>query len=282
MSAIIGLLACAVASLFFGTMFVPVRKYASGDGLFVQWVMSSAILVVGIIVNMFVGFPAFQPLAMIGGVCWAIGNVTAVPIISTIGLGLGILIWGTTNCLVGWACGRFGLFGINASEPRSPVINYFGLVLVIIGGFLFSQVRSTVSQVDEGDHNEEGRSSVPEEERLDEEDAGLVRNYEATNTTINRSTKRAFGIGLSLFAGVFYGVTFVPVVYIQDHHDKFPSAPESAIAFALSHYCGIYLTSTAFFFIYLVYTQNRPFINPKIALPSLITGLFWAIAQLSW
>lgn len=32
MSAIIGLLACAVASLFFGTMFVPVRKYASGDG----------------------------------------------------------------------------------------------------------------------------------------------------------------------------------------------------------------------------------------------------------
>lgn len=85
---------------------------------------------------------------MIGGVCWAIGNVTAVPIISTIGLGLGILIWGTTNCLVGWACGRFGLFGINgfvpfdhlsqisknlASEPRSPAINYFGLVLVIIG-----------------------------------------------------------------------------------------------------------------------------------------------------
>lgn len=52
-------------------------------------------------------------------------------------------------------------------------------------------MRSTVSQIDEGDHNEEGRSSVPEEERLDEEDAGLVRNYEATNTTINRSTKRA-------------------------------------------------------------------------------------------
>lgn len=68
MSAIAGLLACGVSSLFFGSMFVPVRKHNSGNGnfsikkykhggvknsgIFVQWVMCSSILIVGLIVNM--------------------------------------------------------------------------------------------------------------------------------------------------------------------------------------------------------------------------------------
>jgi hypothetical protein len=37
------------------------------------------------------------------------------------------------NCIVGWATGRFGLFGVKASIPSSPNMNYLGLVLVIIG-----------------------------------------------------------------------------------------------------------------------------------------------------
>ena len=61
------------------------------------------------------------------------GNLTAVPIIHMIGLGMGILVWGTVNCIVGWASGRFGLFGINPSIPHNPVINYFGLALVVMG-----------------------------------------------------------------------------------------------------------------------------------------------------
>ena len=39
----------------------------------------------------------FLPQAVAGGVLWATGNTMAVPIISSIGLGMGMLIWGTTN-----------------------------------------------------------------------------------------------------------------------------------------------------------------------------------------
>jgi uncharacterized membrane protein YdcZ (DUF606 family) len=65
-----------------------------------------------------------------------LGNLTAIPIINTIGLGMGILIWGAVNCIVGWATGRFGLFGVKSSMPVSPNMNYLGLVLVIVGYIL--------------------------------------------------------------------------------------------------------------------------------------------------
>lgn len=66
MSTVIGLLACAISSLFFGSMFVPIKKFNSGDGVFVQWIMGLTIMFVGVIVNFYSNFPSFQPLAMWG------------------------------------------------------------------------------------------------------------------------------------------------------------------------------------------------------------------------
>ncbi|KAK6021062.1 hypothetical protein OSTOST_13276, partial [Ostertagia ostertagi] len=97
-------------------MFVPVRKYDPGDGMFVQWVMSCAILIVGFIVFCVMGFPGFFPLAMLGGMFWTIGNATAVPIITRIGMAVGMLIWNTTNCLTGWAGGSGIMFSRVKSE----------------------------------------------------------------------------------------------------------------------------------------------------------------------
>ncbi len=34
----------------------------------------------------------FEPLAMLGGMLWCLGNVTVIPIIDSIGLGLGLVI----------------------------------------------------------------------------------------------------------------------------------------------------------------------------------------------
>lgn len=74
MSAVIGLAACAVSSVFFGSMFVPIKSYDSRDGIFAQWMMSIAILLVGFIVFATTGFPGFYPLAMLGGASWCIEN----------------------------------------------------------------------------------------------------------------------------------------------------------------------------------------------------------------
>lgn len=40
------------------------------------------------------------------------GNVMTVPIIKTIGLGQGILIWGSANLLSGWASGRYFCYSL--------------------------------------------------------------------------------------------------------------------------------------------------------------------------
>ncbi|PIO63932.1 hypothetical protein TELCIR_14453, partial [Teladorsagia circumcincta] len=107
--------------------------------------MAAGILCFGMAVNAFESFPKLQPLAMLGGVLWALGNVTAVPIMNILGLGMGMLIWGATNCVCGWAVGRFGLFGVNATVPALPLLNYLGLSMVILGGVFFSQIRPSVS-----------------------------------------------------------------------------------------------------------------------------------------
>ena len=36
-----------------------------------------------------------------------IGNLTVVPIVKTIGLAQGLLVWGSLNMLMGWAAARF-------------------------------------------------------------------------------------------------------------------------------------------------------------------------------
>ncbi|VDM73205.1 unnamed protein product, partial [Strongylus vulgaris] len=72
MSVSVGLGACGVASVFFGSMFVPIRKHDAADGMFAQWVMSVAILFVGFLIFCLQGFPGFYPLAMVGGVFWTI------------------------------------------------------------------------------------------------------------------------------------------------------------------------------------------------------------------
>uniref|UniRef100_A0AC35G234 Transmembrane protein 144 n=1 Tax=Panagrolaimus sp. PS1159 TaxID=55785 RepID=A0AC35G234_9BILA len=282
MSAFTGLVACAISSAFFGSMFVPVKKFNPGDGMFTQWIMACAILAIGIIVNAINDFPQFQPLAMLGGALWALGNLTAVPIINMIGLGMGILVWGTVNCIVGWATGRFGLFGINPSIPEYPMVNYLGLLMVVVGGFLFAQIRPTLN-TDADEYSAVNIEEEQNEERnllgdeiVGEPDVAIIGN------NMPRSFKRSLGLGLSLLAGMLYGVTFVPVIYIQDHKEDFRNPPKAAIAYAFSHYCGIFLTSTAAFLVYLVYTQNSPYVNSKAILPGLFSGLLWAVAQLSW
>ena len=88
---------CALVSVvFFGSNFVPVKKFETGDGIFFQWVLCTGVFITGLIVNIALGFPKFQPWAMLGGAIWCTGNIMSVPVIKMIGLSMGLLIWGGT------------------------------------------------------------------------------------------------------------------------------------------------------------------------------------------
>ncbi|PAV82076.1 hypothetical protein WR25_26996 isoform B [Diploscapter pachys] len=260
----IGLAACGVCLVFFGSMFVPVRSCDSGDGIFVQWLMSLAILIVGFFTFWIQNFPGFYPLAMLGGAFWTIGNATAIPIMHRIGMAMGMLIWNTANCTMGWAGGRFGLFGMKANIPASPILNYAGLACVIIGGILFSQVKSTPAEANEQKkakrHSEDIENSA-EKQALnpnpgsDTDDAGDVQIAVPAKQKENTvSEKEKIGaILLSLLAGAFYGNTFVPVIYMTDHPEIFVGYPTDQLSYVFSHFFGIFLTATVIFVFYAIF-----------------------------
>ena len=145
----IALACCGIAVLFFGSNFVPVKTVETGDGVFFSWVLCTGIFFVGVIINGFEEFPKFEPWAMLGGAIWCTGNLMSVPTIKLIGLSLGMLLWGTTNMLIGWATGRFGLFGVNPQQGCDTEnakqdscihhvgLNYLGMVLACISLIIY-------------------------------------------------------------------------------------------------------------------------------------------------
>jgi hypothetical protein len=122
-----GFLFAGFSVLAFGSSYIPVKAFDTGDGMFFQWVMGASIFMVGLVVNLIrygMTYPTvepFQPLAMLGGFLWATGNITVVPIMGMIGIGLGMLTWGLCNMIVGWAVPNFGLFGLAAQAPQGTL-----------------------------------------------------------------------------------------------------------------------------------------------------------------
>ncbi len=106
----IGLIGVCVSIIFLGSNFLPIKKYKTGDGMFFQLMLATGIWTVGFIVNAARGFPQFYALPMLGGFLWSTGNVNTVPIMKTIGLGLGTLFPNTVLLCLGWAIARFGKY----------------------------------------------------------------------------------------------------------------------------------------------------------------------------
>ncbi|KHJ77351.1 hypothetical protein OESDEN_23029, partial [Oesophagostomum dentatum] len=129
----VGLIAVLLASFFFGSVFVPIKKAYAGDGFITQLFVACGAFSVAIIVHAAQGFPGFYPFAMLGGFLWAFANTFSIQIINRLSMGLANLIWNSFSCLSGWATSRFGLFGLTAAIPASVGLNYIGIVILIFG-----------------------------------------------------------------------------------------------------------------------------------------------------
>uniref|UniRef100_A0A8D0FBF3 Transmembrane protein 144 n=1 Tax=Strix occidentalis caurina TaxID=311401 RepID=A0A8D0FBF3_STROC len=252
----IGFTSSTVAVLLFGTNFVPVKKFDTGDGMFFQWILCASIWIVSLVVNLIQNCPRFWPLAMVGGFVWATGNVTVVPIVKTIGLALGLLIWASFNLLTGWASSRFGWFGIDPEEVSRPILNYIGAGLSLLSAVIFLFVKTEV------------QSSSASLERTP-----LLRESVST-------------LYLAVVAGILYGSSFVPVLYIKDHGRRnetiYTGASQFDLDYVFAHFSGIFLTSTIYFLIYCTIRKNKPNVYPQAILPGFVSGVLWAIANCCW
>lgn len=104
--------------------------------------------------------PSFQPLAMLGGALWATGNICTVPIIKTLGLSLGMLVWGMANMIIGWASARFGILGSLAGNISEPNLNSVGVCIAVFSMVVFYFIKPTVENVGASDPEFRGQVSA--------------------------------------------------------------------------------------------------------------------------
>ncbi|TKC48085.1 hypothetical protein EI555_014442 [Monodon monoceros] len=298
-----GFISSIVAILLFGSNFVPLKKYETGDGMFLQWVLCAAIWLVALVVNLILHCPKFWPFAMVGGCIWATGNIAVVPIIKTIGLGLGILIWGSFNALIGWASSRFGWFGMDAEEVSKPLLNYIGAGLSVVSAFIFLFIKSKIPN---------NTYSVDTTPLITEHVVNKTQDPDPEHSWVDKLStvqNRLVGCSLAVISGMLYGSTFVPIIYIKDHSKRndsiYAGASQNDLDYVFAHFSGIFLASTVYFLAYCIAMKNNPKLYPKAVLPALpgvwifqegrwsvnvwcvcvsgfLSGILWAIATCCW
>ena len=157
----IGLVGAFLGVLCFGSSFVPIKRYKkyAGDGVFAQFCMCFGRFMVGVCFLAASKNLTFYWTAAAGGALWTIGNVLSVPIIQCVGIGLGVSIWGTTNMLLGWASGHFGLMGVKKEVTEYPVFEYLSVAASFVSIILFIFVKPS-SRVQKNDVPEDYASPV--------------------------------------------------------------------------------------------------------------------------
>uniref|UniRef100_A0A3P9NQZ6 Transmembrane protein 144b n=1 Tax=Poecilia reticulata TaxID=8081 RepID=A0A3P9NQZ6_POERE len=251
------------AVVLYGSTFVPVKRIETGDGMFYHFVTCASIWVVSLFGDLLLRTPKFHPLAMLGGMIWATGSIAAVTIVKAIGLGLGILIWGSSSLLMGWASSRFGWFGIDAQDVSRPILNYCGAGLCLLSGLVFFFVRSDVKLHPESETNP----------------ILIDRFFTLCILFIS-------GCLLAVMAGFLYGSSFIPILYIKNH-----SACPDSIFYGASVYdldyvhaqtSGIFLASSVYFTIYCAVMKNKPRVYPRAILPGFLSGFMWTMGTYCW
>nr|CDS35022.1 transmembrane protein 144 [Hymenolepis microstoma] len=274
-----GWVAIVICSICFGTNLIPVKKFKMGDGMAFQWLMCTGILFVGVVVQLAIGsayrIPEFHPLAMLGGALWATGNSMTVVIIEAIGLALGILIWSIANMLMGFFSSRHGFGILLPKEPKNPTLNYIGVAIAVVSISLYAFIKPSTTEED---------TETKEEEELERgtKTNKFAARFNCANLSISQlpsGIKKFIGFFMAILAGFFYGTNFMPVIYVQQQEGN----SQAGLDYVFAHFLGIWLTSTIIFVIYSLIKKNSPWLPSNQAiLPSLLSGILWAIAQSSW
>ncbi|CAF3810265.1 unnamed protein product [Rotaria sordida] len=221
---------------------------------------------------------------LIGGILWTTGNILSIFVIRINGLGMSMLLWCTTNMLVGWASGHFGWFGLLPENVEKPILNCIGVIITCLSGIAFLGIR-TIKQ-------EEIIQNLEEEEQqpILQSSPIVTTCNDATpidtpTITISSSTnlyKRIIGCILAIIAGILFGFIFIPSTYIQDHPNIYQTASKNGLHYVFAMYSGIFFSSMFYYLIYIVCKGNRPYLHIESIFPVIISGIMWGIAQVGF
>ncbi|CAF1454949.1 unnamed protein product [Didymodactylos carnosus] len=274
----VGYIGVLVAVGFFGSFLVPAQKLRIHDSFSYQFFMSVGIWTTGLLINLILQSTVFFPLVLIGGFLWASGNILSLHVIQINGVGLSMLLWSTTNVLLGWASGRWGWFGLMPDKIFSPYLNYVGVAITCVSGLIFFNIKTDKQKI-ESDTKLNGNVDVMSLTPLNE---GVE-----VNPTIQSSSKKLYtrkfrllASLLAIIAGSFFGLTFTPSTYIQHHPEKYPYSSNNGLDYCFSMYSGVLLTSFVYYSFNIIIKHNQPFmIESKTIFPAFSSGIMWGLGQ---
>jgi len=302
-----GYLAVLVSCLGFGSNYLPAKKVDVHDGQLFNVFLACGILTVGLVQWAIMGFYKFEPFAMWGGVLWGVGNLAVPFILARCGLGLGQLLWGLSQILIGWATGKFGLFGKEKDNVANGALNYLGVAMLMVSLCLFSLMRppseaetdarevvssqrTVNAETAKGDSNMVAPLRDPESIGQSSAGARACEVQQPRNGGSSSSPPAGgFCAGLiaALMAGVLFGANFDPPTYLkqlgqQDMRDGLPPRHSvNDVDYVISHFCGIFLVTVGAFVLQKL-VRPEIFLGKQVILPGLAAGIMWGIAQVAW
>ena len=225
----------------------------------------------------------FSLFAMIGGAVWATGNLCTVPIVKCIGLARGLLVWGVTNMITGWFVSLMGLLGQPPAQITNRFMNYLGVIFCVSCVFISSFIMNEAEEKEDiprrvssvGNLSTAVISVSNDPEPL----IPVTDNGTSWVDRLSSSQRKLVGYGLSIFAGLMYGVNFDPCDYAWR---KWYKDSYQAMDMEFSQFCGILLASFFYLCCYCIYKKNKPDVYVKSIFPGFLSGLMWGIAQTGW
>ncbi len=192
---------------------------------------------------------------------------------------------------MGWAGGRFGIFGIEPQIPKTTTklaLNYVSVVLAAMSAIFFLFIKSStqrevpyVAQYDEASEVELTKRS-----NINLKNGEILETDFPFLNRLSDKVQKTLGCASAGLAGIFYGSIFLPDQYIRDHKEKYiyrgEYPPDNGLYYIHSQYSGILLSSLFYFILYAALKRNKPNINPSICLPAMVSGTMWAIANIGF
>jgi len=170
---------------------------------------------------------------------------------------------------------------------ESPALNYLGVLLAVISTALYFPIKPVVRKQTMTNSSESSTLINPvvsyntiqdvSETDVPDVDAELNQKDDIFSKKRSPLMMKMVGIGLSVIAGFLYGINLIPVSILQQRYSN-----ANALSFALSHFSGIFGTSTLILVVYCIIKKNRPQFFSRSLFPALVAGVLWAIAQAGW
>ncbi|XP_046569095.1 transmembrane protein 144-like [Haliotis rubra] len=313
----VGFICCAIASIMYGTNYVPVKKFETGDGgrmmasgddrtvdggrraddgMFFQWVLGNGILIVGMVIQT-IRLSRFYPFAMVGGSLWA--TVLAPGTLGSRQPSLKCILKAPdanrTASPAARTC-RAVRNEIAARRLPMPVMRRSArqrrrpAALLEPAKVPRKCTGASDAKVRKVEDNRAARPNPAQVAARQRKESIWRWRYGGKRSTVMyafvKPDIQPITMELTRPDDVAADSKFIPARYLQEQ-EKDNGASQNCedvapIDYVFAHFCGIYLTATVYFVIYALFRRNRPKVFLRVMVPGLVAGLMWGVGTASW